>query len=81
MTFGEKLKQLRDAASISERELAERSGVPFGTLHNYGVGIRKPTFAAAVKLAAALGVSCEVFAKCDDMATEPAAKKSARAKK
>ena len=79
MTFGAKLKQLRESAGLSEKELADRSGVPFGTLHNYGVGIRKPTLAAAIKLAAALGVTCEAFAKCTDVAAEPA--KKARSKK
>jgi transcriptional regulator with XRE-family HTH domain len=68
MTFREKLRQLREAAGLSEARLAEQSGVTFGALHNYGLGIRKPTFAAVVRLARALGVSCEAFADCDDIA-------------
>jgi transcriptional regulator with XRE-family HTH domain len=67
MTFGQKLRQLREAAGLSEAKLAEASGVPFGTLHNYGQGIRKPTLAAALKLARALRVSTDVFAACDDL--------------
>jgi transcriptional regulator with XRE-family HTH domain len=68
MTFREKLRQLREAAGLSEAKLAELSGVTFGALHNYGLGIRKPTFAAVVRLAKALGVSCEAFAECSDIA-------------
>jgi transcriptional regulator with XRE-family HTH domain len=67
MTFPERLRELRDAAGLSEAKLAEISGVPFGTLHNYGLGLRKPTFAAVVKLARALGVDCTAFAGCDDV--------------
>jgi transcriptional regulator with XRE-family HTH domain len=68
MKFGEKLKELRTQKGWSEAKLAEECGVPFGTLHHYGVGIRRPTFAAVVKLAKALGVDCTAFAECDDIA-------------
>ncbi len=68
MTFAEKLRELRDAAGLSEAKLAEASGVPFASLHEYGLGRRKPSFAAAVKIARALGVSCEAFADCEDVA-------------
>ena len=77
MTFADKLRQLRDAAGLSEAALAERSGVSFGAVHNYGLGIRKPTLAAAAKIARALGTSCEAFAGCEDMAD---GKKPARRK-
>lgn len=70
MTFAEKLRELRDSKGISEAKLAEASGVPFGTVHEYGLGRRKPSLTAAVKLAAALGVSCEAFAQCDDVTGE-----------
>jgi transcriptional regulator with XRE-family HTH domain len=70
MTFGEKLRELRDLAGLSEAKLAELSGVSFGAVHNYSLGFRRPTFAAAVKLARALGVTCEAFADCDDVAGE-----------
>jgi hypothetical protein len=52
--------------------LARKSGVAFGALHFYGMGKRKPSFAAVVKLAAALGVTCEAFADCDDVRREEA---------
>lgn len=68
MTFAEKLRELRDAKGLSEAKLAEVSGIPFGTIHVYSLGRRKPSFAAVVKIAAALGVTCAAFADCDDVA-------------
>jgi transcriptional regulator with XRE-family HTH domain len=74
MTFAEKLRQLRDGAGLSEAKLAAASGVSFASIHEYGLGRRMPSLAAAVKIARTLGVSCEVFADCDDVAGEPAPK-------
>jgi transcriptional regulator with XRE-family HTH domain len=74
MTFAEKLRELRDAAGLSEAKLAQASGVSFASVHEYGLGRRKPSLAAAVKIARALGVSCEAFADCEDVAGEPAPK-------
>lgn len=68
MTFAEKLRELRDAKGLSEAKLAELSGIPFGTVHEYGLGRgRKPSFPAVLKLAAALGVDCSAFSACSDM--------------
>ena len=67
MTFGKRLRQLRDKAGLSEAKLARLSGVSFGALHNYGLGIRKPSFSAVVKIARGLEVTCEAFADCEDM--------------
>ena len=82
MTFAEKLRALREKIGLSEAKLAERAGVSFGAVHNYGLGIRTPTFPAVVKLAHALGVTCEAFADCEDItaATKPPVR-SARSKK
>jgi transcriptional regulator with XRE-family HTH domain len=75
MTFGEKLRELREQLGLSEAKLAEKSGVSFGAIHNYGLGLRKPTFAAVIKLSKALEVTCEVFALCEDL-EDAAPKKS-----
>ncbi len=72
MTFAGKLRELRDAKGLSEAKLAEASGVAFGALHFYGLGRRKPSFAAVVKLAKALGVDCTAFADCDDIVADGA---------
>src|SRR5438477_11953429 len=67
MTFAERLRELRTAAGLSEAKLAAASGIPFGTVHVYTMGRRKPSFAAVLKIARALGVSCEAFAECSDL--------------
>lgn len=67
MTFAEKMRELRDAAGLSEAKLAEAAGLQFGTVHGYGLGRRKPSFAAVVKIAKALGVDCTAFAECEDV--------------
>jgi transcriptional regulator with XRE-family HTH domain len=67
MLFAEKLRRLRDAAGLSEAKLAEKSGLTFASVHGYGLGRRSPSFAAVVKLARALSVTCEAFADCEDM--------------
>jgi transcriptional regulator with XRE-family HTH domain len=79
MKFAEKMRELRDAKGLSEAKLAEASGVPFGTIHEYGLGRRKPSFAAVVKIAKALGVDCTAFAGCGDVnEAEPEAEKPAK---
>jgi transcriptional regulator with XRE-family HTH domain len=77
--FSEKLRELKDKAGLSEAKLAELSGVTRATIHDYGLGRRKPSFAAVVKLARALNVTCEAFAECDDIA--PSTKNSSAAPK
>jgi hypothetical protein len=51
--------------------LAAASGLPFATVHNYGLGRRAPSLANAVRLARALGVTCEAFADCEDVIGGP----------
>ncbi len=78
MTFGERLKTLREAAGITQAKLAEASGVPIGTIREYEQVKRDPLLPTAIKLASALGVSIEAFADC---AGKPAGKPEPAAKK
>ena len=80
MTFAEKLRELRDLKGLSEAKLAILSGVPFGTIHDYGLGRRMPSLAIAVKLAKALGVDCTIFSDCTDISgpSEPEPEKPAK---
>lgn len=80
MTFAEKLRELRDQAGFSEAKLAEESGVTFGALHKYGLGLRKPSFEAVVKIARALGQTCEAFAECEDVGGLAKGRKGGRRK-
>ena len=68
MTYGEKLRELRTAAGLSEPKLAAKSGVSYWALHDYALGRRRPSLAAAARIARALGTSCDVFAACEDIA-------------
>lgn len=81
MTFGKRLRDLREGRGLTRKALAEASGVPFGTIYSYEGGRRSPALATTVKLAAALGVTCEAFAGCEDVAPEPAPAKKPRGKK
>jgi transcriptional regulator with XRE-family HTH domain len=77
-TFAEKLRALRDQAGLSEVKLAEKSGLSFSAVHQYGLGRRMPSFAAVARIADALGVSCEVFAECSDIRGERAPQKKSK---
>jgi transcriptional regulator with XRE-family HTH domain len=70
MKFAQRLRALRDAAGLSETKLAAASGLTFASVHGYGQGRRTPSFPAVVKLAKALGVTCEAFADCEDVVGE-----------
>ncbi len=60
-TFGEKLRELRDAAGMTQTALSEAAGVPIGTVRDYEQGVRDPLLSNAQRLAKALGVSLDVF--------------------
>jgi transcriptional regulator with XRE-family HTH domain len=51
-----RLRELRDRASLSQEELAERAGVSRATIADLELGNRKPQPKTRRKLAAALGV-------------------------
>ena len=61
MTFGEKLKELRTQAGLTQAQLAELSDVPLGTIRDYEQGKRDPLLSTAQKLARALNQSLDVF--------------------
>jgi len=56
---------LRTLAGLTQEQLADRSGVPVGTLRGYEQGRREPLWDAFLRLARALGVACEAFADCE----------------
>jgi transcriptional regulator with XRE-family HTH domain len=64
MEFKSKLKELMQAAGLTEKELAGRSGVTYGAVHAYAIGRRAPSFENVIKLARALGTDCTAFAAC-----------------
>jgi transcriptional regulator with XRE-family HTH domain len=63
-TFAERLQQLREDAGLTQAGLAEKSGLPLGSIRNYEQGQREPYWNALFKLAAGLGVPVDAFADC-----------------
>jgi transcriptional regulator with XRE-family HTH domain len=72
--FAARLKELRTEAGLSQRGLAEQSGVPIGTIRYFEYSLREPTYETLVKLAAGLGVSLSAF----DPPAKPRRRKEAR---
>src|SRR5437762_3189972 len=72
MTFADKLKELRQAAGLTQAKLAELSGRGLGAIRDYEQGNREPLLSTAFALATALGVSVEVFAGCKGKPDESA---------
>ena len=66
MTFGERLKELRERAGLTQAAVWEASGLPRKTFLNYEQGlVTAVPYTAVVALAKALGVDCTAFADCD----------------
>lgn len=62
--MGKRLKRLRDEAGLSQEQLAQRAGVPVGSLRNYEQDRRVPRLDAAARLAKVLAVSLDTLAEC-----------------
>jgi transcriptional regulator with XRE-family HTH domain len=70
MLFRDELIRLRNAAGLSQEKLAVSAGISVANIRNYEQNRRLPSFPVLVKMAAALGVSCEAFAQCEDVKGE-----------
>ena len=60
MTFGERLKALREKAGLSQLQLAEKSGIAQRSISHYENGVT-PGWNTIVALADALGVPTDAF--------------------
>jgi len=56
--FGARLRELRTAARLTQRELAKRSGTSSAAISNFEAGNNAPTLGTLVRLADAL--ECDV---------------------
>jgi transcriptional regulator with XRE-family HTH domain len=61
MDFASRLRELREAALLTQGELAHRSGIAKTTISSYEQGRRKPEHATVEKLANAIGVEMSEF--------------------
>ena len=59
MTLGERIRQLRESAGLSQQELAERLYVSRQTVSRWESGSRTPDIMTAKKIAVLLGVSLD----------------------
>lgn len=59
--FSARLKHLREAAGLTQQELATKAGFQRGAVARWELGTREPSWKNIVALANALGVSCEAF--------------------
>jgi transcriptional regulator with XRE-family HTH domain len=59
--FGGRLKQLREERSLTQHELAARSGCHTMTIAKLERGAQEPAWPLVLALAKALGVTCEAF--------------------
>jgi transcriptional regulator with XRE-family HTH domain len=80
-TLGQRLQRLRQAANMTQGQLAEQSGQSFGNLKNWERDYRTPGLWAALTLAKALGVALEELAECAEPDPKAAsAKRNKRAR-
>jgi DNA-binding XRE family transcriptional regulator len=63
MTFGERLKELRAEAGMTQEQLAKKAKIARVTLARLETGVFGPSWETAIMLCKALGVRCEAFEK------------------
>jgi transcriptional regulator with XRE-family HTH domain len=61
MSFGNNLQALREAAGLSQSELAEKSGISVKTIQNWEIDRNSPRMDALVRLAHALGTTLDML--------------------
>jgi transcriptional regulator with XRE-family HTH domain len=66
MGFASTLRRLREAAGLSQADLARVAGVPARSIQNWEQGRVQPRLAVLAKLAAALGVDVAELLVADD---------------
>jgi transcriptional regulator with XRE-family HTH domain len=76
--FKDKLFELRQEAGMTQKAIAAKAGMSMLTYRNYEQGTRLPGVPTFMKLVKALGIPCEVFAECEDVALAEGKKKPAK---
>ena len=59
--FGPRLRELREAAGLTQKQLAERAELHYMTLVKLERGERVPSWETVVQVSRVLGCSCEAF--------------------
>lgn len=69
--FAGRLKELREQAGLSQKALAEKTGLVTSAIGHLEQGLRKPTWETVLALCAALGVDCTAFQEQPEDAPAP----------
>ena len=59
MTFGERIRQLRDSRHISQKNMGDTLGLNRGTLSKYELGEREPNMETIIRIAYYFGVTLD----------------------
>lgn len=59
--FAARLRELRQAAGLTQRGLADKAGIAYGAVCALEQSLNGPTWVTVLALAAALGVDCTAF--------------------
>lgn len=59
MSLAENIRMFREKTNQNQKELAEEVGVTQQAISLYEQGVKVPSLAVAIKLAKALGTTCE----------------------
>jgi putative transcriptional regulator len=60
-TFANRLKELREAAGLTQKQLAEKAGVGLRTVSSLEQALYEPVWSTVLALARALGVEVQAF--------------------
>jgi transcriptional regulator with XRE-family HTH domain len=75
-----RLQRLRQAAGMSQPQLAKAASIPLGTLRNLEQGRRDPLLSTAARLARALNITVDALVPADEPAAEAPAPKRRKPK-
>ncbi|MFO0809305.1 MAG: helix-turn-helix transcriptional regulator [Gemmataceae bacterium] len=71
VTFGKRLKDLRESAGLSQQQLAAMAGIGQKSISHWELGSREPLWSNVLSLAKALGVDCRAFLEPPAVAEAP----------
>lgn len=63
MSVGENIKDMRERLNLTQQELSEKSGVTQSMISQIELGLKQPSFQAAVLIAKALNCTTDALAK------------------
>src|SRR4051794_2932262 len=69
--FGAKLKELREAKGLTQKQLSDAAAVSIRQLSRLEIGTSVATWPMVVKLSEALGVDCRAFLEEPQATTQP----------